>query len=446
MKKFIPIAYAEYGREIDKGRAIPFYRDALKPVERRLLISLNNKAKKKFVVSSQVVGDCMGNYHHHGDQSIYGSLVQLVREKSFATGQGNWGKIGINDGTPAAFRYTQVKANTDLINFCFELVKFVPWEDVELLGVDQPLYLPSPIPIGLIGESVIQGIAFHYTKVPMYSLTDLINRLINLLKIEANIENQYQTIIPKIKNCDVYELNPGDFEKILQTGTGSIYIVPNMEIDHRGVHVYGKSPLGTSSWWKYHNEHYNLIDLSSTYLHALFEPINNQNVDQNFINGVFETVKSNIHFKCNFVNDNELVETYSIDQILLAAYNNWVNLLKNSYIAQLHQFQDRRQEYKTILAIRQILHDNPGAKKVNDIVNLFTSNYQQKFPDVDANEIQHTASKHSIKRLIEINIDLAGLEQEIRECQKSIDNIDTIAFNRLTAYLDVNKEKINGKQ
>src|SRR6056297_1408266 len=159
MKKFIPAAYAQYGREIDSKRAIPHYKDALKPVERRLLLSLFDEARKKFTSSSRIIGHCMGHYHHHGDASVYDSLAQLVR-RNFAFGQGNWGQKGLKDRSQAAMRYTEVKTNPELSNLCFELVDFVPWDDIEQLGINQPFFLPSPVPIGLIGESIIHGIGF----------------------------------------------------------------------------------------------------------------------------------------------------------------------------------------------------------------------------------------------------------------------------------------------
>jgi len=78
MKRAIPSLYAEYGRYIDEFRAIPYHIDCLKPVERRLLFTLFNVAKR-LTKSARVIGEAIGKYHPHGDQSAYGTLVGLVR-------------------------------------------------------------------------------------------------------------------------------------------------------------------------------------------------------------------------------------------------------------------------------------------------------------------------------------------------------------------------------
>ena len=87
------IFYSEYGRYINRFRAIPFFVDCLKPVERRVLLVLWEEAKNKLVKSAKIVGSTIGKYHAHGDQSCYGSLVQLVHQ-NYAIGKWNWGSPG----------------------------------------------------------------------------------------------------------------------------------------------------------------------------------------------------------------------------------------------------------------------------------------------------------------------------------------------------------------
>ncbi|MDX1699651.1 MAG: DNA gyrase subunit A, partial [Melioribacteraceae bacterium] len=94
MRKIIPVFYSEYGRYISRFRAIPLYVDALKPVERRLLLSLHEVAKNKLVKSAKVIGHVIGSYHPHGDQSAYGTLVDMVR-RGLVLGEGNFGTEGL---------------------------------------------------------------------------------------------------------------------------------------------------------------------------------------------------------------------------------------------------------------------------------------------------------------------------------------------------------------
>ena len=108
MHKIIPIYYSEYGRYINRFRAIPSHIDCLKPVERRLLLTLHEVAKNDVTKSAKVIGNCLGKYHPHGDQSIYKTLINLVKQE-YAEGQGNWGSQGLINDPAAAYRYTEIK-------------------------------------------------------------------------------------------------------------------------------------------------------------------------------------------------------------------------------------------------------------------------------------------------------------------------------------------------
>src|SRR5690349_19374626 len=104
-------SYLDYAMSVIVSRALPDVRDGLKPVHRRILYSMYEQGHtpdKKYVKSSRVVGDVMGKYHPHGDQSIYDAMVRMAQDFSMRLplidGQGNFGSI---DGDPpAAYRYT----------------------------------------------------------------------------------------------------------------------------------------------------------------------------------------------------------------------------------------------------------------------------------------------------------------------------------------------------
>ena len=107
-------AYLEYALSVVKGRALPDVCDGQKPVQRRILYSMNEQGHtpdKKYVKSARVVGDVIGKYHPHGDQSIYDAMVRMAQDFSLRVplidGQGNFGSI---DGDPpAAYRYTEAR-------------------------------------------------------------------------------------------------------------------------------------------------------------------------------------------------------------------------------------------------------------------------------------------------------------------------------------------------
>ena len=107
-------SYLDYAMSVIVSRALPDARDGLKPVHRRILFSMNEQGHtpdKKYVKSARVVGDVMGKYHPHGDQSIYDALVRMAQDFSMRLmlidGQGNFGSV---DGDPpAAMRYTELR-------------------------------------------------------------------------------------------------------------------------------------------------------------------------------------------------------------------------------------------------------------------------------------------------------------------------------------------------
>src|ERR671934_108869 len=107
-------SYLDYAMSVIVARALPDARDGLKPVHRRILYSMHEQGHlpdRKYVKSARVVGDVIGKYHPHGDQSIYDAMVRMAQDFSLRVplidGQGNFGSV---DGDPpAAYRYTEAR-------------------------------------------------------------------------------------------------------------------------------------------------------------------------------------------------------------------------------------------------------------------------------------------------------------------------------------------------
>ena len=107
-------SYLDYAMSVIVSRALPDVRDGLKPVHRRILYSMHENGyewNKPYRKSARIVGDVIGKYHPHGDQSVYDALVRMAQDFSMRVllvdGQGNFGSI---DGDPpAAMRYTEVR-------------------------------------------------------------------------------------------------------------------------------------------------------------------------------------------------------------------------------------------------------------------------------------------------------------------------------------------------
>ncbi|MBL6743312.1 MAG: DNA gyrase subunit A [Candidatus Poseidonia sp.] len=171
-------SYINYAMSVIIGRALPDARDGLKPVHRRVLYGMfegGHTSEKKFSKSARSVGEVMGKYHPHGDQSIYDTMVRMAQEFSLryplVDGQGNFGSI---DGDPpAAMRYTESRldriANHMLDDINKDTVDFQSnFDDSE----QEPTVLPSRLPNLLLNGS--DGIAVGMaTRIPPHNLTEV---------------------------------------------------------------------------------------------------------------------------------------------------------------------------------------------------------------------------------------------------------------------------------
>src|SRR5690554_1929910 len=168
------------------GRALPDVRDGLKPVHRRILFAMHEQSNtwnRPYKKSARVVGDVIGKYHPHGDQSVYMALVRMAQDFSMGQllveGQGNFGSV---DGDmPAAMRYTEVRmqrvTNSLLDDLDKDTVDFRPNYDG---SEHEPTVLPARFPNMLVngGGGIAVGMA---TNVPTHNLAETINATLAVL-------------------------------------------------------------------------------------------------------------------------------------------------------------------------------------------------------------------------------------------------------------------------
>jgi DNA gyrase subunit A len=176
-------SYMDYAMSVIIGRALPDVRDGLKPAHRRVLYGMrtmglaSNRAYRK---CAKIVGEVMGNYHPHGDASIYDTLVRLAQDFNIryplVDGQGNFGSI---DGDPpAAMRYTEARpeslAEAMMTDLDKETVDFVPNYDET---TEEPTVLPTTFPNLLVNGSA--GIAVGMaTNIPPHNMREIIDGVI----------------------------------------------------------------------------------------------------------------------------------------------------------------------------------------------------------------------------------------------------------------------------
>ena len=197
----ISSSYLSYAMSVIVSRALPDIRDGLKPVHRRILYAMYKAGydwSKQFRKSARVVGDVIGKYHPHGDQSVYDALVRMVQEFSMSLplidGQGNFGSV---DGDPAAaMRYTETRLS--------KVSQFLI-DDIDKNTVDfksnydetekEPIVLPAQFPNLLVNGAggIAVGMA---TSIPPHNLGEIINGTLALINNKDIKLNELMKHIP----------------------------------------------------------------------------------------------------------------------------------------------------------------------------------------------------------------------------------------------------------
>jgi DNA gyrase subunit A len=194
-------SYLDYAMSVIVARALPDARDGLKPVHRRILYSMYEQGHtpdKKYVKSARVVGDVIGKYHPHGDQSIYDAMVRMAQDFSMRVplidGQGNFGSV---DGDPpAAYRYTEARLTRSALEVLGDIdkdtVEFQPNYDN---SEKEPSVLPAKFPNLLVNGAggIAVGMA---TNIPPHNLGEVIDACVALIDDPALGIDDIINIIP----------------------------------------------------------------------------------------------------------------------------------------------------------------------------------------------------------------------------------------------------------
>ncbi len=237
--------YIDYAMSVIVARALPDVRDGLKPVQRRILFSMNemnldpNKGYRK---SARIVGDTMGKYHPHGDSSIYQAMVRMAQNFSMrymlVDGHGNFGSI---DGYgAAASRYTEARMSRITAEMLADIEKdTVDFEPNYKKKKKEPVVLPSRIPNLLVNGS--SGIAVGMaTNIPPHNLGEVIDGVVCMIDHKINgEETDVEELMEHIKGPDFPTganiLGKSGIRAAYRTGRGKIIVRATAEIEnHNG--------------------------------------------------------------------------------------------------------------------------------------------------------------------------------------------------------------------
>ena len=249
-------SFLDYSMSVIVARALPDLRDGLKPVHRRILYSMYETGytpDKPYKKCAKTVGEVMGNYHPHGDSSIYEAMVRMAQDFSYrymlVDGHGNFGNMD-GDGA-AAMRYTEARLSKISLELLRDLnkntVDFVPNFDEEK---NEPAVLPSRFPNILVNGTM--GIAVGMaTNIPPHNLREVVNGCIAYIDNNDITLDELMTYIkgPDFPTGAIILGNSG-IRKAYETGRGTITVRCKAAIEetgHRSRIVISEVPYGLNT-------------------------------------------------------------------------------------------------------------------------------------------------------------------------------------------------------
>ncbi len=398
--------YLAYALSTITQRALPDVRDGLKPVHRRLIYAmylLNLSPKSQFKKSARVVGDVIGKFHPHGDQSVYDALVRLAQDFStnypLIDGQGNFGNI---DGdNAAAMRYTETKL-TKISEFLLnaieeDTVSFKKTYDGEL---EEPEILPSQFPNILANGS--SGIAVGMaTSIPPHNVQEICEAIIHL---NNNPNSTIRDLLKFIKGPDfptggVLNEDKKEIFKAYNTGRGFFEIKCKFKVEDLGRGLYqiavteipysvNKSKLIEKIASIIINKKNKLLDHvsdeSDERIRIVLRPKNRNVNPEDLMNSLFEQteLKNKIFLNMNVLNEKNEPKIMNLKEILKSLLKHRFIILNKRINFQLNKIKKRLEilkgfliVYKNLNNIIKIIRNSKDPKK--DLIKKYKFSYVQ---------------------------------------------------------------------
>ena len=449
--------YLAYALSTITQRALPDVRDGLKPVHRRLLYAmylLNLSPKSQFKKSARVVGDVIGKFHPHGDQSVYDALVRLAQDFStrykLIEGQGNFGNI---DGdNAAAMRYTETKL-TKISEYILngieeDTVKFKKTYDGDL---DEPEILPSQFPNILANGS--SGIAVGMaTSIPPHNVNEVCEALMHLNNNPACTIRELLKFIkgPDFPTGGILNDDKKEIFKAYNTGRGFFEIKSKYKVEDLGRGLYqivvteipyavNKSKLIEKIANIIINKKNKLLehvsDESDEYIRIVLRPKNRNVNPEDLMNSLFEQteLKNKSFLNMNVLNEKNEPQIMNLKDILKALLKHRYIILNNCLNYQLNKIKKRLEilkgfliVYKNLNRIIKIIRNSNNPKK--ELIKKF------KFSAIQVEAILEMRLRN-LKKIEEHEI-----KQEFKVLEKEKKRISKILSSKSLQRKEIDKE------
>lgn len=442
-------SYIDYAMSVIAGRSLPDVRDGLKPVQRRILYAMNEEgvtSRSSHRKSSSIIGDTMGNYHPHGDSSIYDTLVRMAQPFSMrhplVDGQGNFGSI---DGDPpAAMRYTEARmtalSSELLSNIDKNTVAFESNYDDRL---EEPTVLPAGFPNLLVNGS--SGIAVGMsTNIPPHNLGEIIDATTHLID---NPDAEAQDLMEHVKGPDFPTgakiVGRDGIHKAYNTGRGKVRMRAEINVEH--------NPSG--------NDKIHIVGLpfqqnKSRLVERIADDVNEGEIegitdlrdqsDRNGINIVIEvSQRARTDVVKNKLLDNHLEKTFGIINLALVDGQPQVLTLKqmlSEYVKHRKEVVTRRTQYDLDEAEHEahILSGRLTAlASIEDVVELIRNAETRDDARDDLTE-EFDLDEEQANHIVRMQLgSLTSMEEE--EIQQEYDDVQE-EIERLTTILESESE------
>jgi len=436
MDKLVPNMYRNYGQYVNTFRSFPLIHDGLKPVERRVLLSVYDIARKSFTKSARVDGHCIGHYHPHG--TSYGTLAGFARQ-GFLDPQGNFGNnIGVEESPPAAMRYTECRLSAWTRDLCFSLIDYV--ERVESELDPEPVFLPVMFPVCLLGTEYTTGIGFGFrTFIPLYHIKDLNKRLLWLLK-----ERKTEPVIRPISDSAI-TASDAELKQLLTTGKAAITTQGIVQIEKIACKAIVKSwPYGKrfqSILSKFQKEldigDIGFADLSNeengNYIQ--FEVLKQRNRDRIFkslVTKLGTVLKGKLSFEMNMADGDGQVKLWSVDALLLQCYNNYKQTLNVMLNTSISEVMKKIEENITLQKIKPFIrkHMSRHIKDVDVVYKAISDESKVEFE-----KVKELIQRYRISKLLTMDTDITELKAKESDFRNKLKNIDSYTLTLYQTFM-----------
>lgn len=423
--------YRKYGKHVNWFRALPGINDGLRPAERRALVG-GYKAAKEMVKSVKIVAAGLV-LHPHGDASFYDTLARLVNAGYFDK-QGNWGSTeGLTPQTAAAMRYTEARLNSFYKNMIFEFIHDVPWEEIEI--EEEPLFLPTPVPLCFLLDNVNIGIGFGIkTVIPRYKLNDLIS-------LTKSIVVDRKPIVIKPYCPGNIVLKESEVEQLLDSGEGRIVFQTRYRINenNRNIKIYGTPVGGFSSLLSMLENRY-FKDGSVSFndhseggkVELEVSVIKNKRCDfTKLCKDVIHEITKPINCKI-LVNDKNAVRCIGVKEFLIHTLNNYMETYHHRLETDHRKIEDKLYEFRLIEKVRPFIGEYLK-QKIYDI-EFIVSDILNNIDNLDEKVLRDLMKKYSIEKLFTVSIDVEKLKEEMGMIKYKINNINAVTLEKYLSF------------